>query len=535
MRIKKLPDWFVNNENYFFFFIVILNLYPVLVFRYFPTMDGAAHLYNSNLLVEMLTNSASRVHNFFAFNPQIVPNWTGHIVMGIVTSVFPAYIAEKSILIIYLFGLPLSFRRLLVKGLKTDPALSYLIFPLVYTFLFINGFYNYSIGIVFMFIAINYWVQNRNKFTLKKGLIFFLFVYLVYFSHLFIFMVFGLVIFVLLIYDFLITLREEKNKWPALVKEIVALLIIFALSFILSIDLFTSGKFSGGEASRLPLSRLFDWLFDVRASIGFFYDKEAIINNVYFGAIVLLVLYILYHTISKLLNNGFSISKVFSYSRVWLVISLILLALYFAIPNHLPGRGGHMSVRFLIVFYIFFVLWLATQKYPIYVKRFVIAISIFSCFWLLGLRTKVIKRQNKVANEIVSYEKLIKPHSIILPIRYSKVWLQGHYHNYLGINRPQIMLENYECDVGVFPLKWNKERIPKLKFGNVNQKELCIKWPEGNNTSTQEIEYVFIWGLKDKKKHPKKCTKKIDRVLQSNYILIRETKTAKLFRLKDME
>ena len=85
MNIQLLQEKVRKIEWLLFISIAFLNLLPALWYPYFPTMDSPAHLYNSNLLVELLSNTDSSIHELFIFNPDIVPNWTGHIIMGLIT------------------------------------------------------------------------------------------------------------------------------------------------------------------------------------------------------------------------------------------------------------------------------------------------------------------------------------------------------------------------------------------------------------------------------------------------------------------
>ena len=53
-------------ERWFFLAMTLLNLMPIFVGKFFPTMDGAAHLYNSNLINHLLFES--RLNDFFIFS-----------------------------------------------------------------------------------------------------------------------------------------------------------------------------------------------------------------------------------------------------------------------------------------------------------------------------------------------------------------------------------------------------------------------------------------------------------------------------------
>jgi hypothetical protein len=188
-------------EPIFFGFVLLLNLYPVLINKFLPTIDGPAHIYNSNLLFQMLTSEKSLLNSFYKINPELVPNWTGHFIMALFRFLFSGQITEKIFQLIYLVGLPLGFRGLLNKT-KPNHLLSYLIFPFTHNFPFYSGFYNFSIAIVLMFLSISFWIEHQNRFSFKSVVVLFFLMTLVYFSHLLIFGILCLIIGIMIIISF---------------------------------------------------------------------------------------------------------------------------------------------------------------------------------------------------------------------------------------------------------------------------------------------------------------------------------------------
>jgi len=177
-----------KTEKYIFLLVTVLNLIPVLQDKFFPTMDGAAHLYNSNIINELIFENNNLFELYFSFNEILVPNWIGHFLLSFFNFFFPAFIAEKILLLFYLIGLPYAFRKLIKTISSQNIGLSYFIFPFSYSFLFTLGFYNFSIAIILMLITLNYWIKNYNQQILnKKILILALLLTLTFFSHVFIF------------------------------------------------------------------------------------------------------------------------------------------------------------------------------------------------------------------------------------------------------------------------------------------------------------------------------------------------------------
>src|SRR5437764_835447 len=77
LTTEKLNSILVHIEPYFFYLFIVINILPVLYFKYFPTGDGAAHLYNSRLILELMKGN-NFLSDYFHFN-ELSPNWFGHI------------------------------------------------------------------------------------------------------------------------------------------------------------------------------------------------------------------------------------------------------------------------------------------------------------------------------------------------------------------------------------------------------------------------------------------------------------------------
>src|SRR5687768_6062047 len=107
----KRPVNMPAAEPLIFYAVLLLNLLPLLVFKFYPSLDGPAHLYNSLLIPEMLKGNEV-LESMLKFNSEPVPNWSGHFILSFFNLFLPGWLAEKMLLIFYVTGLPLSFRYL---------------------------------------------------------------------------------------------------------------------------------------------------------------------------------------------------------------------------------------------------------------------------------------------------------------------------------------------------------------------------------------------------------------------------------------
>ena len=179
-----------KHEKWVFLSVTILNLFPIFLGKFFPTLDGPSHLYNSNLIVNLLFNSEG-LSSFYALNPELVPNWSGHFILSVFKSALPAFLAEKILLLTYFIGLPYAFRSLVTQVNAKNILASYLIFPFLYSYPFMLGFYNFSLALGFMLLALSYWLKHQEDIysSNKAKMVMFVLFMLTYFSHLIVFAV----------------------------------------------------------------------------------------------------------------------------------------------------------------------------------------------------------------------------------------------------------------------------------------------------------------------------------------------------------
>jgi hypothetical protein len=94
------------------------------------------------------------------------------------------------------------------------------------------------------------------------------------------------------------------------------------------------------------------------------------------------------------------------------------------------------------------------------------------------------------------------------------------------------ILENYQCETGYFPLKWNEKTFPHILFGNKNPSDFeCLNWKSNlQSTKTSKIDFVFILG--NQKLNNDTCTHTINQLLISQYSKIYQTKHCILYKIK---
>jgi hypothetical protein len=105
-----------------------------------------------------------------------------------------------------------------------------------------------------------------------------------------------------------------------------------------------------------------------------------------------------------------------------------------------------------------------------------------------------IKNLDKDATMLVESSKILEANSVVLPVNMSDNWLELHFSNYLGLEKPLVLLENYEATVGWFPVRWNDARLPRVRLGDA-ERFSNLQWPCNTASSNSvQIDYVCIYG-----------------------------------------
>ena len=471
-------------ESYIFLFVLVLNLAPVFLVKFFPSVDGPAHLYNSNILNQLLFTPGTPLSAYFMFNPAIVPNWFSSVILSAFNLILPAFIAEKILIIFFLVSLPVAFRRLVKAISPENYVLSYLIFPLTYSIVLLMGFYNFSAGLIFLLFALSAFVRNvNNLFRPPIAISMLIWFILIYFSHVFIFVItlisisMYLVVSTLVKYiDGIISLSRLLTDF--LKKAFFVLLMAFIPLIMMCLYYYPQLKLNSFPVY-LGFKQLSGMLMNMHVLImyNFAFEQKYTQNIIYI--LVVLFAAAIFQWFSRIrLNKSTSpgpdsmrnIRIPFNESDTWLLIAVVVLVLFFKMPES-NIFGGFISIRLSLMFYLFFFLWLSAQRISWKISGVAVFVLLSIHFNLMMFNIRALKVLDRVAQDCNNASIYIKPNSIVLPVNCSDDWKHYHFSNYSGVDKPLVILDNYECMVGYFPLKWNENQIPNLVFGNWHHNE----------------------------------------------------------------
>lgn len=443
-----------KREKLISYLVAIVCLIPVFQNRQFYGMDVAAHQHNSFLINELIFNSESPLHDTYAFNPILVPNYSGHVALSFLMLFTDAATATK--LLLFLLGLFTfyAFRSLLNAIKPGSEHWVWLVLPLFWNTFLHFGFFNFLFSVPFGMLLLSY-VIHYNKTQLKKYLILsFIMMIGLWFSHVSVFFVICLIVFFIAIFFLISAVKEKKIRSFIITNGILFTLFLPFLFFtFLYFKHFPSGTFT--YIDRATLYKMF---IDGSAMVSLTTEELMFITRNIDAVLIL----ILFSSIYSFFYKRISLSD-------WLkgILILTLLGSLYLIMPDADGKGGYMSMRLLLILYFAIVIFLSILLYEM--NDLKIVVGLFIVFFTI--KTAVFKqtKSNELdirARQVEEFEKKINPNSSVFVYSNCENWLINHFSNLIGIHKPVVIYENYECQNHYFPLVWKSEKL-RIAIGEV--------------------------------------------------------------------
>jgi hypothetical protein len=438
----KILRWIDKNEKFLFYSCIVFNLSFIYQFGNLPTLDGPAHLNNSRLIYSMIFEHNEVLKNYFLFNPTLEPNWTGHLIISFLMLFFKANVCEKIVLTFYVVMLPISFRSLINTISSGKVLLSYFIFPLSFSLLFFLGFYNFSIGLVVLFISLNFLIKNFTQIHKIQNLCIFTLLQLIaYFSHIVIFAALWLSILFWIINYYSSGKFTFKMWFLKEVQRLFFLLLTGLIPFVLFIIYFINHATFNKNAIYKDMNTLVKWLYQVRVKIVFMVEKEEVYSTWIFVLLFSLFILALNNRIVNFKNEISNSKKQSTLIHLlkaydfWLLVALILLFLYFVLPDA-TSTGSVISVRFSLLFYLFLIIWISNIDFSKVILYMMVLTLIYINWSTNKYYAEILRPVNTNINECKKLANYLKPNSTVIVLDYSNDWFQRHFSNNLAIDKP---------------------------------------------------------------------------------------------------
>jgi hypothetical protein len=524
---ENLRRKLVRAEPYFFVGLVFLNMIPFLSGNFFPFGDAPAHLYNSNVIHQMLFGNNEFLSEYISFNKVIVPNWFSHFLLAGLNLFFSMNVAEKILLVLYFAGLPLAFRYCLKVLNENNKHLSYLIFPFTYNALALIGFYNFSFSLVFMFLSIGFFLKEIawGVPLTRHYLVLFVLLMLLYFCH-----PVGLCVTLLVIFSGYINYLWVINgasikRWfsgKTFCMLVLATPFIFLLVlYIVALHSSTSGYLYYGQVN-LSLGLIRGWVFGFPAEPNDFSGWPGTFTS----WIISILLIVTFLACSYLLIRNFK-NYLHKNKLIFIPVNLFLLCLLYMFFPEEDGNASFMSLRLALMVFLFGILFVATFSLDkTYITLVTVCILLAYCFSLKTVYAKYSENNIRVT-QIQEQSAGMEQNSFLYYFYCNDFELGCHYYNYMCLDKSIVVLQNYQCDAQFFPLVWKDHgKMKSIQTNLENFENLEETKAELKNMPI----YIYVLGNLAPKTDSGAVALKNN--LTSNCVLLNASATGSLYKLK---
>ena len=358
--------------------LLVIHLLPVWVFTYFPTQDGASHIYNAYVLKEYHKHENYRLREVYELNLTLFPNWTSHTFLALLMYVFPPIICEKILISICIGLLPLSLIYFLNGVWKGKTLFGLVGFIFAYNYLLHMGFYNFVLSMSLFFFTLGYWWRHRDELTLANIGVMYVLLIATYLSH---YQSYATLMMSLTFFAVLLPLFEalhrtwgyreipvDNGKIPAIslrnfavqFKPTILFLVSMLPAYFIMTSYFLDRPHRGG--GHKGFEWLIEYFFSMKSLVSF-RDEHILIGRVLLAVFAITLLLTLIDRVRQVYRFRRLSKSEDTNERLWtrivrrtdlfLLLAIILTVMYFKFPWWGYG-GGWINDR--IHLYIFLVL-----------------------------------------------------------------------------------------------------------------------------------------------------------------------------------
>jgi len=511
--VGNIEKFLSRYGNYIFLLIAATHLHFFFQFKFFTTLDGPAHLHNSNLIYHSLFNYSETFSEYYNYNTSPSPNWISHIFETTLRIFFEPDVAEKIFLSVYFLSTVYAFRYFIIFFRPENKISGLAIIPFLFSAFLYLGFYNFCFSFCFLFLILGFWLRKRENIRIKDIVPLAVLFTALYLSHGFIYLFTFFILFLFIAFDLADDAMQLKS-FSSSVKKIFfkrgILILVSAIPSLVMFCIYLQNYGTESTYTYLKYEEIIKYLMDIQPMIHMT-EEENYYTTIYFY-LFLSVFFIL----SGLRILNFKNRK-FIREDIFLLLSFILLVFVFISPDS-DMKGGFIILRLCLLFYLFIVLWLLTQNWNKLLLTIFILVLLVTHSFHLHFISRMQQGNSMMAADIYRASEKLEDWSVVLPVNESENWLHHHYSNYLGVKKPVIVLENYEATMLYFPLLWNWERS-RLDFTNLNPSVEAICDSGMNFISHEKVRHDYLFFLHGGKKYAPGCDNLLRENLKINYQL----------------
>ena len=499
--------------------LMVIHLLPVWGFKYFPTQDGASHIYNAYVLKEYHQHENYRLREVYKLNPTLFPNWTSHALLVLLLYVFPPLICEKIVLTLCIGLLPLSLFYFLNGIAKKNIVFGLVGFLYAYNYLLHMGFYNFVLSMSLFFFTLGYWWRVKDNLRVTNMVVLYILLLATYFTHYhsYALLIMSLTFFALYgsVYDVLQKVwgYKETSQSPMdrfrdsiakfkptlifLIGLIPAYIILFSYYFYLT-------NTHGSDGNHKGFEWLNDYFFSMKSLVSF-RDDHVLIGRVllvlFAIAFVLTIIsrirqYYQFHESEEWKETGERFwTRVVTQMDGFLIMAVFITAMYFIVPWS-GYSGGWINDRFHLYIFLMLLPFFAINLHR-HINYAVAGIIIALSLWHLGYNIHTYTLLNRDITNALSLDGMDEKDTILMSepgewggfsdsLGFEPKYVEpfGHIECLLAVKKGIAYLDNYEANTDHFPLQYKQKELPA---------DYAIIWrTEYDDVAGLEQEYDLI-------------------------------------------
>ena len=478
--------------------LLVVHLLPVWGFKYFPTQDGASHIYNSYVVKEYHNHENYRLREVYELNATVFPNWTSHALLLLLLYIFPPLICEKIVLTLCIGLLPLSLLYFLNGVEKKNMVFGLLGFMYAYNYLLHMGFYNFVLSMALFFFTLGYWWKIKDKLRLINIVVIYILLLATYLTHYhsYALLIMSLTFFALFSsgYDALRKMWGYKETSQPLMPRfkdgltklkptltfigslIPAYFILFSYYFYLA-------NAHGDDSNHKGFEWLNDYFFSMKSLVSF-RDDHILIGRVLLVFFAIAFVLTVINRIRQCYQFRESEEWKETGERLWmrivtqmdgfLLMAVLITAMYFIAPWS-GYSGGWINDRFHLYIFLVLLPFFAVNGHR-YINYGIAGIIIVLSLWHLGYNVHTYALLNRDITNALSLEGMDEKDTILTSepgewggfsdsLGFEPKYVEpfGHIECLLATHMGIGYLDNYEANTDHFPLQYKEKEQYKAK------------------------------------------------------------------------
>ena len=475
--------------------LLVIHLLPVWGFKYFPTQDGASHIYNSYVVKEYHKHENYRLREVYDLNATIFPNWTSHALLVVLLYIFPPLVCEKIVLTLCIGLLPLSLLYFLNSIQKRNIVFGLLGFLYAYNYLLHMGFYNFVLSMSMFFFTLGYWWRVKDKLQLLNIAVIYILLLVTYLTHYhsYTLLIMSLTFFALFSSGYKVLQRvwgHKKTPQPLMSRLKDSMLVLkptltfigslIPAYFILFSYYFYLSNAHGTDGDHKGFAWLNDYFFGMKSLVSF-RDDHVLIGRVLLVFFAIAFVLTVINRIWKCYQFRESEEWKETGERLWtravtqmdgfIIMAILITAMYYIAPWS-GYSGGWINDRFHLYIFLILLPFFAVNLHR-YANYAVAGIIIALSLWHLGYNVHTYTLLNRDITNALSLDGVYEKDTILTSepgewggfsdsLGFEPKYVEpfGHIECLLAVKKGIAYLDNYEANTDHFPLQYKQKELP---------------------------------------------------------------------------